>query len=164
MLLLELSHLAGPGEAVGRSYWPKAGIFGSKTAAAGKKYLPPDHQEAFRCRSDSVSSVREACEEDSLPRFLLVGNNPAPYQTDAIITTETTTAQKRTFRKSPNAISIPDHQPFLIIGIPIACQLGVYFVLPDSSPAKMQENDFVKRIPPAEHLFRMICRKMEEWT
>jgi hypothetical protein len=55
-----------------------------------------------------------------------------PHQFATKTAPKTTTAQKRTFRKSPNAISIPDHPPSLI-GIPIAFLFGVYFVPHDSS-------------------------------
>lgn len=96
------------------------------------EFILPLFQAAFRYRFAFVSSVREPCDEASLPRLLLVGNHPAPNATNAITTTETTTAQKRTFMKSPNAISIPDHQPFLI-EITTTSLLGVYCVPHDSS-------------------------------
>ena len=83
-------------------------------------------QAAFRCRSSSVSSVREACDEVSLPRerkissltrshrCLLTGKNIAPNEVNRYTPTETTTTQKRTYRKGPNAVSIPDRLPFLL--------------------------------------------------
>ena len=78
-------------------------------------------QAAFRCRFSFVSSVREACDEVSLPREWLIpsltrchrrvltGNNVAPNQVNRYAPTETTTTQKRTYRKTPHTVSIPDH-------------------------------------------------------
>jgi hypothetical protein len=84
------------------------------------------YQAAFRCRSFSVSSVGEACDEASLPRGRLIpsltrrhrcvvtGNIFAPNQVNRYTLTETTTTQKRTDRKSPHMISMPDHLTFLL--------------------------------------------------
>jgi hypothetical protein len=47
-------------------------------------------------------------------RCLVTGNNCAPNQVNRNTATETTTTQKRTFSKSPTAISMPDHLTFLL--------------------------------------------------